>query len=122
MNDLNPRLEDLIKLELHKSVVEKFVQNPEQVRGIARKNNLKTRIRYNNSKWGKGGLVWVDEWDKLLDGPAEDLIKICLEDSDHARDMRQMGPFLGVLTETERLAAIQQAHQIYQNLLKSSHG
>jgi len=103
------RREDRIKLELHRMVVDHFRADPQRVREIARKNLEKQRYRYNRFTGGRGGLIWVDEWDALINGSDQGFIEMCLREDEHGNDMRQMGPFVGVLSQEERLTAIARA-------------
>ena len=58
---------------------------------------------------GPGAHAWLDEWEALTSGPLEPLIALMLDTSAHSIDMRQVGPFIGVLTDAERLEAIARA-------------
>jgi len=106
------RLEDRIKLELHRTVVEHYKRDPQRVLNIARKNNQEMRHYYATKSWGKAGMRWVDEWDRVLNGSADDFIFACLREDELGYDLRQVGPFLGVISNDERLAAIERARDI----------
>jgi hypothetical protein len=67
------------------------------------------RAYYENARWGRGGIAWIDDWDRLLDGPTDRLVEVCVSEDEYAIDMRQVGPFMGVLTQEERLEAIERA-------------
>ena len=58
---------------------------------------------------GPGAHAWLDEWEALRSGPLEPLIALMLDTSAHSIDMRQVGPFIGVLTDAERREAIARA-------------
>ena len=49
---------------------------------------------------------WVGEWRDLLDQGAAAVQAALLDPSPHGHDLRQMGPFSGLLTEQERDAAL----------------
>ncbi len=49
---------------------------------------------------------WLDEWERLLDGPVEDLLAALTSRSPRGRDLRQNSPFAGVLSEEERERAL----------------
>jgi hypothetical protein len=101
------RREDRIKLEYHNLVVDHFRSDNTHIRTIALRNNARQRTKYLNSDGPQGALAWIDEWETLLKGPDDALISMCVEESEHANALRQMTPFAGVLTQAERLAAIQ---------------
>lgn len=99
------RREERVALELHRAIARRLVTDPDAVIDRARKNlpHLRNAVR------GHLALAWVDEWEAALDGPVESLIELMLRQDDHSVDLRQVGPFLGVLSPGERLHAIQEA-------------
>lgn len=46
---------------------------------------------------------------ELLAGPADELVAVLLDDTEHALDLRQVSPFTGVRTQLQRLAAVERA-------------
>jgi len=44
------------------------------------------------------------EWDDRLDGPLTGVIEMLVSRNQHARDIRQVSPFAGVLSDEERRA------------------
>ena len=48
----------------------------------------------------------LDEWDTLLDRPTDEVVTAMLARTQHGIDLRQMTPFAGVLTDTERRKAL----------------
>jgi predicted transcriptional regulator len=44
----------------------------------------------------------LDEWDRLLAGPVDEIVTILLARTQRAIDLRQMTPFAGVLNDVER--------------------
>jgi hypothetical protein len=51
---------------------------------------------------GGSSAVWLDEWERLLDGPLPELLTALTSPSPPSRELRQMTPFAGVLTVEER--------------------
>lgn len=45
---------------------------------------------------------WLDEWERLLDGPVEKILEQLVSRASKGREMRQNAPFAGLLTESER--------------------
>ncbi len=53
---------------------------------------------------------WIDQWEGALrKGSVSELIELCLSPGERGIDLRQVGPFAGVLTDKERMAAIRRA-------------
>lgn len=99
------RRENRATYELHRAIAERLDENPEEVisKGLDNIAQMLPRQRSSISK------DWVSKWDQLLRGNVEHLKQVILEMSSEAEDLRQMSPFLGVLTEEERLLAIRKA-------------
>jgi len=49
---------------------------------------------------------WLDEWERLLDGPIDKLLDVYTSRSLLGRELRQNSPFAGVLTQDERERAL----------------
>jgi transcriptional regulator with XRE-family HTH domain len=113
--ELRPRLTsaDLRTLELHRAICDKFRNNPMQVRDRARINLIKLRSADTEGRSSH----YHDRWERLLDGPDEGLIWAFTSSDQAARDLRQSGPFLGVLSGPERAAALQRAHDQSRDLV-----
>lgn len=50
---------------------------------------------------------WLDEWERLLDGPIDRLLDVYTARSLRGRELRQNSPFAGVLSPDERERALQ---------------
>ncbi len=79
------------------AVAGRIAQTPEDALALAR-SNLETMRRTTRGH----ASVWLDEWERLLDGPIEDLLDTMTSRSPRSRDLRQNAPFAGVLTDEER--------------------
>jgi hypothetical protein len=66
------------------------------------RTNLK---RMRTSTRGQAGR-WLDEWERLLKGPIDDLLAILVSPSPKGRELRQNSPFAGLLTEAERTTVL----------------
>lgn len=99
------RRENRVTFELHRAVAELLDQNPSEViaRGMSHVDVMRTRQRDPISK------DWMARWKSLLLGNVDELKRFMLEMSHDAEDMRQMSPFLGVLSNDERILAIKKA-------------
>jgi hypothetical protein len=75
------------------------------VRALAIRNLTKSRKVVR----GDQALRWLEDWRALLDGPPGPLIEVLLGHDEHSIDLRQVSPFAGALSDSERLAAIDRA-------------
>ncbi len=84
-------------LALHRAVAEKLRAQPELI-GIARENLARWR--------GSAGrnLPYLEEWQRILDGPADELLQLIGQEDEHMTALRQSTPFAGVLSAAERWA------------------
>jgi len=75
----------------------RIVEEPDGARERARRNieTMRTSAR-------GGAVVWLDEWERLLDGPVEDLVTALTSRSPRSRELRQSSPFAGLLSVDER--------------------
>jgi transcriptional regulator with XRE-family HTH domain len=99
------RREERVSWELHRAVAIKLLANPEPV--LARVPENIRRIRENVR--GELPNQWLDDWARLTSTSLADTIKVMLDTSPYGIEMRQNGPFQGVLTNQERLMAITRA-------------
>jgi transcriptional regulator with XRE-family HTH domain len=99
------RRDERVSFELHRAIAKRLLDAPDAVRatipaGLA-------LIRPN----ARGPLVeaWLDEWLALSTGSIGALVDVLLGTDEHSIEMRQNSPFLGVLSQDERLEAIARA-------------
>jgi hypothetical protein len=92
-------------LELHRTLLSKLLGDLGPARDVARAN----LDRMRSSVRGAQAQAWLDEWSQLIDNPGPRLIDVFLGEDEHSTDLRQVSPFAGVLTQDERLAAIERA-------------
>ena len=52
------------------------------------------------------GAMWLREWEKLLDGPVEDVLDVLTSQTPRARELRANSPFAGVLSSEDRDKAL----------------
>ena len=79
------------------AVAGRIVEHPEHAVAVARANLERLR----GSVRGEA-LRWLDEWQRLLDGPIEELLRTLIDPSPQSRELRQNSPFAGVLSPSER--------------------
>lgn len=74
--------------------------------GLARARRNLTSMQSSAS--GARARQWLDEWDRLLQGPLIGVLRALTSDSPLSRELRQNSPFAGVLSESERAAVLEQ--------------
>jgi hypothetical protein len=91
------RKNDLYSLRLHLAIASKLRSDPDAVLRKAIRNLEARRDRPNES-------FYVREWERLLNGPLDELLAIMVEDSEYATSLRQATPFSGILRPQETWA------------------
>ncbi len=91
--------EDRRSLALHHVIAQRLRRDPEAVLGIARRN------RERMSKARPHAHKLLDEWRDILERPVATIVETMVDPSMHARALRQVTPFAGVLSPTERSVA-----------------
>lgn len=88
-------------LAIHRMIAARLLQDPTSTLKKARHNlaNLRSADRGNAARW-------LDEWDALLERPTDEIVTAMLARTQRSIDLRQMTPFAGVLTDTERRKAL----------------
>jgi transcriptional regulator with XRE-family HTH domain len=97
--------EDRRSLHLHAAIAKRVVADPEAALARARRN-LRTMADANP---GAGPLL--REWRRILDAGVDRVVYVLADPSEHARELRQVTPFAGVLTARER----QQAYRSFRD-------
>ncbi|GLI26473.1 hypothetical protein ARHIZOSPH14_07150 [Agromyces rhizosphaerae] len=99
-----PRREDRVAYELHRAVAKRLLDDRDAVMA-----NVPRQVGRMRERVHGGASRLLDEWLELAEAPLGRLVETMLGEDQHAIDLRQLSPFMGVLTEAERLAAIQRA-------------
>jgi excisionase family DNA binding protein len=87
-----------------------LVADPSSVMERARHNLAKLRMTHARG----ASLRWLDEWERLLDGPVDEVLDVLTSRSPRARELRQNSPFAGVVSKSDRdhvLEAFRAAHR-----------
>ncbi len=99
------RREERVALELHKKVAEHLLRDADAT--LANVSRVATTVRSRVDPYTAGLL---DEWMRLADAcDLPGLLHAMTSTDQHSIDMRQVGPFNGVLSDDERLDAIRRA-------------
>ncbi|USQ81510.1 helix-turn-helix domain-containing protein [Ornithinimicrobium faecis] len=91
------------QLWLHQALLTHLLTKPDATMSLARKN-----IRRWSSMHRPDGKAndYLREWEKVLDDGLERTVETVLSSSLRSCELRQNSPFAGVLSQTERMAAL----------------
>ena len=87
---------------LNIAVAGELVRDPDAVLERARTNLALLQSRHPRGR----GAMWLSEWEKLLDGPIEDVLDVLTSQTPRSRELRANSPFAGVLSSEERERAL----------------
>ena len=85
------------------AVAGRLVADPETVLDVAQGNLDRMRAAHPRGQAAR----WLDEWAKLLDGPAERVLEALTSRAPRFRELRQNSPFAAVLSDDERRAVLE---------------
>ncbi|WP_024285346.1 hypothetical protein [Cellulomonas sp. KRMCY2] len=86
------------------AVAGRIAADPVRARVVARRNLTTMR----STGGTHGPTAGLDAWAALLDGPLEELIAMLTGTTERCRDLRQLSPFAGLLSEDERRVVLAQ--------------
>ena len=92
-------LSEARSLLLHRSVAKRLEQDA----------SLLALAREHLRRWQAEGTLavsYINAWQKLLDGPLPELLRVLVDESELSRALRQTTPFAGVLKAKERWALL----------------
>ena len=99
------RREDRVTFELHRAIAGQLLDDPQRVKSVMPGNVARMRSHVR----GPLAAGWLDRWEGLSRASVGQLIDAMLATDELGMEMRQNSPFLGVLTQDERLRAIERA-------------
>ena len=88
--------EDRRSLCLHRAIADKLLREPDPTLERAHRNLDRMRSQH------PGAESLLEEWDRVLRLPLEEIVEVMADPRMRARDLRQVTPFAGVLTADER--------------------
>lgn len=88
--------EDRSSLAIHQAIALKLRHDPTTVLEMARTNLQRLVVQHPHAN------RLLKEWDDILNRRVEAIIEALLDPSEHARDLRHVTPFAGVLSASER--------------------
>ena len=89
-------------LALGQAVAEVLVQDPDRVLEMARSNLVSMQTLHTR----RNGKRMLHEWAVLLNGPSAPIVDVLTSAEPHARELRELSPFTGVLSQHQRLAVL----------------
>ena len=90
--------EQIRSLWLHQAVARRIVIDPERTLHRARVNLRRLQAAHPRGVAER----WLGEWERLLDGPIDELVEALTSRSERGCELRQNSPFAGVLSQRER--------------------
>lgn len=90
--------EDRRSIELHRAIARRLTDDPDAVIAQARRNLTRMHARRGQAT------RLLREWGVILDRPVSALASLLTDPGEWARELRQVTPFAGVLTVSERAA------------------
>ena len=88
--------EERRSLFLHQVIVEKLLHSPEVVLSRAQQNLQRMLVQHPDAS------VLLEEWERILDRPIDNIVDEMVDPRQHARELRHVTPFAGVLSTAER--------------------
>jgi hypothetical protein len=92
--------------ELHRAIARHIVKGEVS---LARAETELGRMR--SKVHGSQALRWLDEWAVILRLPPERMVEAFLIGGEAGDDLRQVSPLLGIVTEDERVEALNRAYR-----------
>ena len=94
-------------LAVHRQIAARLLLDPTNVVKKARCNLDKLQTADHGHARRR-----LDEWDRILDRRADEIVTAMLARTQTGIDLRQMTPFAGVLTDTERRRALRSVERV----------
>jgi transcriptional regulator with XRE-family HTH domain len=88
--------EDRRSLAVHEAIAGRLLADPDGTVGRARRLLASLRSQH------PGARRLLDEWRAVLERPVDEIVEVLRDPGLHARDLRQVTPFAGVLLPAER--------------------
>lgn len=84
-------------IEVHRIVLEKFLDDPERVLEFGRR-----RLHVLEQSLTKRSSPYVERWERLLDGPRSDIVRLLLSTDEDNIELLKMSPFTTLLNDNDR--------------------
>ncbi len=84
-------------IEIHRIVLEKFLDDPDRVLDLGR-----MRLHVLERSLSKRSSPYIETWQRLLDGPRSDIVRLLLSTDENDVELLKMSPFTTLLSDNER--------------------
>ena len=84
-------------IEIHRIVLEKFLDDPDRVLQFGR-----DRLRVLHQSLSKRSSHYIETWQRLLDGPRSEIVRLLLSTDEDDIELLKMSPFTTLLNDKER--------------------
>ena len=84
-------------IEIHRFVLERFLDNPDRVLEFGR-----SRLHVLEQSLSKRSSPYIETWQRLLDGPRSDIVRLLLSTDEDDVELLKMSPFTTLLNDNER--------------------
>ena len=84
-------------IEIHRIVLEKFLEDPDRVLEYGHR-----RLRVLGKSVSKRSSPYIETWQRLLDGPRSDIVRVLLSTDEANVELLKMSPFTTLLSDNER--------------------
>lgn len=84
-------------IEIHRIVLEKFLEDPDRVLEYGHR-----RLRVLEQSVSKRSSPYIETWQRLLDGPRSDIVRVLLSTDEANVELLKMSPFTTLLSDNER--------------------
>ena len=91
-------------IELHRMVLEKFLEDPERVLEFGRR-----RLDVLEVSWSGRTVSYVEAWRVLLDGPRVEVVRVLLSIDEVEVEMLKMSPFTTWIGDDEMVEVLRRA-------------
>lgn len=95
----HPRLDDR-SLVMHALIVGRLLANP----ALVETRVLPTIRRFKSVHAGTGAVRLLEVWERAARGGVHELLRLCIDPSEHGKQLRQASPLTGLLLAGERRA------------------
>lgn len=110
-----PTSDEAFKLELDRLIAEHLIDNPRAVLAVARRNLDRARVERPVHEQG-----WISEWETILGQPLIAIVGLLLADDAESLHLKQTSPFAGVLSQAERVQAMERVRARRSRVARAS--
>ena len=106
---------EIFKLELDRMIAEHLIADPHRVLAIARQNLVRAKADRPIHEQ-----PWIAQWESTIELPLLELVELLLADDAESLHLKQTSPFVGVLSQEERVLASERMRNRRRGLVRAS--